>query len=308
VFATVTIQTHNHAETLATTLESLWELRCPQHVDYEILVVDNDSSDHTPEVIRRYAKVLAPRLRSVFEPKQGLSHARNRALCEARGEIVCFLDDDVKVDPGWLEAVSNAFINLSAVVVGGRSYLIYPTVRPFWLPPERETLLSRLDHGAQTLVNTDKTLFGLNFSVRRKVALNIGGFKEDFGRRGKSLLGGEEEDLLFRIRKVGGVVVYEPKAVVGHMVAPERLSRSWFYRRCYADGVISKRLDVAQGKGVQMRKSLEYAIRCCGSLCRTFLFKYGSPQDFFDKQIYAIRSLGILIESTKWAWEKNQHE
>ncbi len=158
MFATVTIQTYNHAKTLAKTLESLRTLRCPKGIDYEILIVNNNSTDETADVIRRYARILAPRLRSVFESKQGLSHARNRALQEARGEIVCFIEDDVKVDPGWLEAVSAAFIKYSAAVVGGRSYLIYPTAsgRPAWLPAEMETLLSRLDYGEKVLANLAK--------------------------------------------------------------------------------------------------------------------------------------------------------
>jgi glycosyltransferase involved in cell wall biosynthesis len=142
VFVTITIQTYNRSGMLAQTLESLRLLRCPEAVDYEILVVDNNSNDDTPEVIRRYGEVLAPRLRSVFEPRQGLSHARNRALAEAKGEIVSFIDDDVAVDPNWLGAVCDAFAKHSASVVGGRSYLIYPTPqgRPAWLPAHRETV------------------------------------------------------------------------------------------------------------------------------------------------------------------------
>jgi len=126
MFVTITIQTYNNAAYLGQTLKSLCELRCPRDVDYEILVVNNNSSDATPEVIREYSALLAPRLRSAFESQQGLSYARNKSLREARGTIVSFLDDDVIVDPGWLEAVSCTFKEYSPAVVGGRSYLIYP--------------------------------------------------------------------------------------------------------------------------------------------------------------------------------------
>src|SRR4030042_5670392 len=101
---TVSIQTFNNADTLARTLESLRSLRRPPEVEHEILVVDNNSTDNTSQVLDAYAKALTPRLRSVFEPQQGLSHARNRALREARGEIVSFIDEDVIVDPDWLGA------------------------------------------------------------------------------------------------------------------------------------------------------------------------------------------------------------
>jgi len=301
MFATVSIQTYNRAETLATTLESLRALRCPKGVDYEILVVDNNSSDYTPEVIRRYATILAPRLRSVSEPRQGLSRARNRGLREARGEIVCFIDDDVKVDPGWLEAVSSAFTKHSATVVGGRSYLIYPTFRPEWLPPTKEFLLSRLDHGDEVLVNTNKQLFGLNLSVLRQAALEVRGFNAQFGRNRRSLASGEEADFLARIKRTGAVVVYEPEAVVGHMVPFERITKTWLLRRSYVGGVNSIQLQITGGGIPQLGESLMHSVRCCGSVARTMLLNYTTAADLFEREIDAMASLGALGETVKHA-------
>ncbi|MCK4792559.1 MAG: glycosyltransferase family 2 protein, partial [Desulfobacteraceae bacterium] len=197
MFATVTIQTYNHAKTLAKTLESLRTLRCPNGSDYEILVVNNNSSDDTADVIKRYAKILAPRLCSIFESRQGLSHARNRALKEAKGEIVCFTDDDVRVDPEWLIAITEAFEKYDASIVGGRSYIIFPEgmQKPEWLTERFEKLWSRLDYGDEVLVGTDKDLYGLNFSVLKEAALKVGGFDPNLGRNGKHLISGEEKDL-----------------------------------------------------------------------------------------------------------------
>ena len=161
--------------------------------------MDNNSSDDTPDVIRRYRDVLGPRLRNVFEPRQGLSHARNRALAEAKGDIVSFIDDDVVVAPDWLAAVCDAFAAYSASVVGGRSYLIYPesSGRPVWLPAHREIMYSRLDYGLDPLVGTDKALFGLNFSVRQARGGRGGRLRQQFRqvreqsglRRGKRFTG-----------------------------------------------------------------------------------------------------------------------
>ncbi len=302
MFTTVSIQTYNHAKTLAITLESLRTLRCPMGIDYEILIVNNNSTDNTADVIQRYVKLLAPRLRSVFESKQGLSHARNRALQEAMGEIVCFIDDDVKVDPGWLEAVSAAFIKYSAAVVGGRSYLIYPTAagRPAWLPAKMETLLSHLDYGDNVLVNTDKELFGLNFSVSRQITLDIGDFNSNLGRCGKSLFSGEDKEFCERIRQAGGVIVYEPKAVVGHLVPLKRLSKRWFLRRCYCGGVSSKRHMIIKGKPPKLSNLLIHTARCWGSLARTFFFSYTTPCDLFEKQMCAVAHLGGLVETARY--------
>ena len=88
MFVTITIQTYNRSAVLAETLESLRPLQCPAGVEYEILVVDNNSTDDTPQVLQKYGVLLAPRLRSVFEPQQGLSHARNRAVRSPRGDRV----------------------------------------------------------------------------------------------------------------------------------------------------------------------------------------------------------------------------
>jgi len=294
---TVSIQTCNRAESLAATLESMRMLRCPEHADYEILVVDNNSSDHTPSVIEDYSKVLAPRLRSVFESRQGLSHARNRALQEARGEIVCFLDDDVKVDMGWLEAICDAFIKYSATVVGGRAYLIYPAPRPVWLSPNIEFLLSCLDYGDEPILNIEKDLFGVNISVLRQVALNVGGFDVNMGRKDRSLASGEETDFLIRIRKSGGIVVYEPRAIVGHIVSVDRLSKRWFLRRAYSGALTHARLSIKNGKAPNLLRALEHTFRCFGSVAKASLRGYTTPGDLFSRKVFAIGSLGSLIET-----------
>lgn len=311
MFATVAIQTYNHAKTLAKTLESLRTLRCPKGTDYEILVVDNNSSDDTADVIQRYAKILAPRLCSIFESRQGLSHARNRALKEAKGEIVCFTDDDVRVDPGWLNAVVEAFEKYNASIVGGRSYLIFPDgiQKPEWLTERFETLLSRLDYGDEVLVNTDKDLFGLNFSVLKKAALEIGGFNTSFGRNGRTLLCGEEKDLLDRIREVGGIAVYEPNAVVGHIVPPERLKKKWFLRRIYGGAVSSERLLIAQGKTPnRLGNIFLHTARCCGSVGKSMFRKDTTAQELFRKQYFAVDSLGRLVETIRYTLKRNTRQ
>lgn len=284
---------------LDATLQKLQTLQCPLESDYEILVVDNNSSDSTPEVIRMHMETQRARMRSVFESAQGLSHARNRALKEASGEVVCFLDDDVVVDPGWLHAVSAAFKKYGADVVGGRSYLIYPCDRPEWMSPLTEVLLSRLDHGDTALVNTDKDLFGLNFSVRRRLAIELGGFRTDYGRRGKSLTCGEEIELLDRVRNRGGMVVYEPAAVVGHVVKPERLSRSWLLRRTYAGAVATERLLIGKGKVGRVGALGMHTARCWGSVLKSLLWRRDSALTLFEKQYYAAYSLGRFAASVR---------
>jgi len=296
---TVTIQTYNNAELLDSTLEQLRGLQCPKADDYEILIVDNNSSDSTSKVIQKHIVASRSRMRSVFEPLQGLSHARNCALKKARGQVVCFLDDDVFVDPQWLTAVSTAFGRYSADVVGGRSYLIYPGQRPPWMTATTETLLSRLDHGDRTLVRTSKDLFGLNFAVRRSLAIALGGFRTDYGRSGKSLNCGEEIELLHRVRRAGGMVVYEPAAVVGHVVKPERLSRKWLLRRTYAGAVAAERMSMRNGKRDGVIRLLVHSGRCWASVAKSMLRGKDAPPVLFEKQYFAAYSLGRLAAAVQ---------
>jgi glucosyl-dolichyl phosphate glucuronosyltransferase len=304
MFVTVTIQTYNRAQMLAETLESLRSLRCPAGVEYEILVVDNNSADGTPEVIREYSSLLAPRLRSVFEPRQGLSHARNCALREAKGQIVSFLDDDVIVDPDWLAAVSGAFAQYSAAVVGGKSYLIYPRQKPDWLTAEHEELLSLLDHGDEVLVGTQNDLFGLNFSVRRDVAVRVGGFNPTLGRSGQNLASGEERELQDKIAAIGGVVVYEPHAIVGHIVAPERLTKRWFVRRVYQSARSGQRMRFArQSQGPSIPGLLRTCIRSCGVLLiKTLIPVCGKDRRLFSRQLDVVFAVGRLVEAVRCQW------
>jgi len=291
----IAICTYNNAGKVGTVLESLRGLICPPALEYEVLVVDNNSSDETRAVVERCQGVWGQRLRYVFEGPQGLSHARNRALKEAAGDIVSYIDDDVSVDPGWLSAVAAAFEQYPAAVVGGRSYLIYPSGRPAWLPEEYEFLLSKLDYGDHVIVGVDKDLFGLNFSVRKELAMGAGGFDMSLGRRGRSLASGEESDLLKRIRARGGIAVYEPRAVVGHMVSAERVTIRWFLKRLFAaggDGVAIARKD--GGAVPSVPEAALRALRCCGGLPKSMVLGDFSAKTLFTKGLAAAYALGGL--------------
>jgi glycosyltransferase involved in cell wall biosynthesis len=303
VMVSIVICTYNNAGKLEAVLESLRDLVCPAALKYEILVVDNNSSDETKGVVERCQASWGRRLRYIFEGTQGLSHARNRALREAEGDIVSYIDDDVKVDPGWLSAVVKAFEEYSAAVVGGKSYLIYPSQRPAWLPEEYESLLSKLDYGDQAIVGLDKDLFGLNFSVRKELAVRLGGFDTSLGRCRRSLASGEESDLLRRIRETGGLAVYEPRAVVGHVVSPERTTVRWLAKRLFAagrDGVV-----IAAKTGDTVPSTWDatvHAVRCCGSILKSIVFGDLSAQVILGKGLVAAHALGTFERCLRLAF------
>jgi glucosyl-dolichyl phosphate glucuronosyltransferase len=292
----VAICTYNNAAKLAMALESLKGMVYPQGLEYEILVIDNNSKDETKQVVESYAHVWGPRLRYIFEPTQGLSHARNRAMKEAAGDVISYVDDDIKADPQWLSAIGAAFQKYAAAaVVGGKSYLVFPSSPPAWLSARCELILSRLDYGDQAIVGTDQDLFGVNFSIRKEWLQRVGGFDTSLGRCGRSLVSGEESDLLKRIRARGGIAVYEPAAVVGHIVPAERLKMRWFLRRFFVAGRDSIAIALKDGDSLpSVSQTAIHAVRCLGSIFKGIVLGDRSRRTLVDKVLVSATALGRL--------------
>lgn len=229
----IAITTYNRAVELERTLVSLQAIDSDENDEYEVLVINNNSTDDTAEVVASMASQFGGRLRHIFEATQGLSHARNRAIGEARFSVVAFLDDDVNVDRRWLRQMSSAFASGVFAAVGGRAHLVFPLPRPAWLGARDEGLLTKVELGLSRRPAEPGEIYGLNLGFRKEWVMQVGGFRTDLGRVGSCLLSGEESELLGRIVAAGGRLLYEPDAVVGHRVPPARLRRRWFWSRCY---------------------------------------------------------------------------
>ena len=186
----IAIPTYNRADELRLTLASLSRVQAPSDLPYEVIVVANNCTDHTAVVVQEAMPLFDGRLRCVEEPRLGLSHGRNRAITEARHDIVAFLDDDVEVDPNWLRALTAAYAGGDCAAVGGKAYLIYPAARPQWLGDRLEGYLSKVDHGPRQRPAEPDELFGLNVSFRKDWLDRVGWFRTDQGRVGTRLLGG----------------------------------------------------------------------------------------------------------------------
>ena len=182
-------------------------------------------------------------VRVVDEARPGLSRARNRALDEAVGDIVVFVDDDARPHDGWLDAWRTAFAAPDPpAAAGGPVELVWPGAHPPWWYDRRfDPYYSALDLGPTPDAVTDlpptSRAFGANFAVRRAAALDLGGFDLRFGRGGTVLDGGEESDLLDRLDQRGERVGWVAAARVGHLVGPERAHFSWVLRRAHSQGV-----------------------------------------------------------------------
>jgi glycosyltransferase involved in cell wall biosynthesis len=238
---TVTLCTHNHADRLRRTLTDLSQVVSPDST-WELLVVDNASSDRTPVLLREpwWNRPDVP-LRIVREENLGLSNARNRAIDEARGEYIVFMDDDETADPGWLQAFDRATGRIAPDAFGGRIEVLFEEgKRPRWLDDDILPFLGKLDLGMieGRITNPGTPIFGGNFGFRRSLFREIGNFDSGLGRRGKQNIGGEDTQMFRRLMAQGRVVYWVPEAVIHHRIQTWKLKRSYFLDLHFQQGRI----------------------------------------------------------------------
>ena len=206
--------------------------------DYEVVVVNNDPDDkefatHIEELRRQHFADCPDRLRLVVCPLLGLSHARNAGVSEARGEILCFLDDDALASVTWLERIWAAFEgHPDAGIIGGTIRLKVPEPRPSALLPGTESYWSQFvikQDGYTEAKYWWEYPWGANWCARRIVLLEIGGFRTRYGRHGHNFAGGEEMVAASLAQNVGYLIGVIPEAEVLHNVSPARFT--WNHMR-----------------------------------------------------------------------------
>lgn len=223
---TAAICTWNRAALLAETLTALTALRVPDGTTWELLVVDNNSTDATAATIASFEGRLP--IRRLFEPKPGLSNARNCAIREAAGEYLLWTDDDVLVEPAWLGAYAAAFTRRpTAAFFGGVIRPWFPNAPPEWLRRGFDHVASAyasLNHGPEEiLLSGPRVPFGANmaFRVAEQRAFP---FNPILGHtHGKSILG-DETDVFHRMQARGIQGWWVPDAIVRHYIPPARQS------------------------------------------------------------------------------------
>lgn len=240
MFVSIVICTWNRAELLDAALKEMERLCVPAGASWELVVVNNNCSDSTDEVIARYASRLP--LRRLFEPQQGLSHARNCALDAVKGDIILWADDDVLVEADWLaEYVKAAKAYPDAAFFGGKIEPFFAIKPPRWIKRNRLAFLSAYalkDPPGKPLINQpdDDIPIGANMAVRKSAFADFR-FDPNLGRRGEQLISGEEEQLFRSLLRDGCSGAWVSSAKVRHYIPPERLTRRylWDYYRGFGE-------------------------------------------------------------------------
>ncbi len=234
------IATYNRARPLLEALESVVAQDAPPAL-WECVVVNNNSQDDTEARFADFAaRHPAFALRMVREPRQGLSHARNCGIAAARGEYLAIIDDDERINPGFVAAYIRFFdTHPDAVAAGGRIIPEYPAGRPAWMSRYVERPVANpLDLGDRVrLFPAGRIPGGGNMALRRTAVERYGGFDPALGRVGGRLIGGEESDLFARLARAGERCWYVPDAVMWHIIPPEKLTDDYLSRLAYNVGV-----------------------------------------------------------------------
>lgn len=245
--ASIIVPTYNQAARLDACLRSL------MHVNYdpnkfEILIVDNGSSDNTWNVVDEAMRfAFGHSIHYIYEPEPGLLSGRHRGAMEARANILAFVDDDVEVHVDWLSSMVQTFADNEVHLVGGRNLPNFEEDPPSWCNyfwtrysdgRSRCGYWSLLDWGDDIRVIGPNLVWGLNFAIRRRTLFDAGGFHPDtVPKHLQRYQGDGETGLTLNIKRLGLKTMYQPRMLVKHAIPKERMTVEYFENRQFFQGV-----------------------------------------------------------------------
>ncbi len=285
---TVAICTWNRADLLDRTLTSLSQVLVPSGIEWQVVVADNNSTDHTEEILRSHRSRLP--LRSLFEGRQGKSHALNAIIDELAGDLVLWTDDDVRLDAGWLAAYVDAAQRWpEASFFGGKIVPHFLGEEPTWLRPAWRAIggvFGERNLGEEPFALNRKRLpFGANMAARVDLQKKYR-FDPQLGRVGEGLLAGEETALMQQWLADGYTGMWVPGAVVEHVVTPDRTELEFIQH--YYFGVGRSKPPHSHSPGRFLR-GLWYFLSA---------MKYELPKPLFNKQTTPYRWMKCLAKSS----------
>lgn len=229
----IIVCTYNRAEVLRECLEAL----CHQTAnddEFQVLVVNNNSKDHTIEVAQEYAD-KKKNFHLITELKQGLSHARNAGYLAVDTEWVGYIDDDAKARPNYIERALWIIENHDYDAFGGIDEPWYQIPKPFWY--NEKYIGSRLNYSELSLIKPGEFVTGFSMFFKKADIVKVNGFSVELGMTGDKVAYHEEIDLQHRLREITDIkIAYDPELIVDHLVLEHKLSLDWFFISSFALG------------------------------------------------------------------------
>jgi len=245
ILLSVIIPTRNRGTLLQLALQSL-QTQTLSADSFEVLVIDNGSTDNTKQIVAAFQKKLG-NIRYFFDPTPGLHVGRHLGMKMAKSKILVYADDDIKAFPTWLEGIAESFQDQKVALVGGKNLPKFESDPPDWILKMWEKnkngerilgYLSILDLGDTKKVIPPYHVFGCNFSIRKSVLLEAGGFHPDAMPQELIRYRGDGETHVSRfIEKEKMQAIYNPEASLYHIVPKERLTEEYFRKRAYLQGI-----------------------------------------------------------------------
>jgi glycosyltransferase involved in cell wall biosynthesis len=295
----IIIPTYNRVQLLAPTLESVFQIRVPRTSSVELLVIDNNCSDGTADVIAQKAANAPFSCRHLIEPRQGLCFGRNRGVNEARYEHLVYLDDDIEVNADWLFGYIEAVERLEADCVCGPVYPKYLGGVPKYCT---ERIIQSVDSsysrkGDDILIlpsHLSHQVPGCNFGVRKTVTERIGGFNTSLDRVGRALLAGGDTEFAMRLTAAGKRVVYHPACSITHVLTPDKVSRKGLRRRWTGLGATRRAL-TSNTTDLSLRRKTRYLRDIARSLAASAVYRIrGQAGLAFQRELEARRNWAFL--------------
>ena len=238
----VVLCTYNRADSLKLVLDDLEKQDGSPDLSWEIVVIDNNSNDHTKEIVESFKRKTQQQVVYHFEPEQGLSVARNSGIKIARGKIIAFTDDDVRILEKWVQSIKNTFDRYACIGMGGPVLPRWSIPQPSWLvlegPYRMLGVVVMHNKGEETRPYDDSmyTPIGANMAFHRWAFDKYGGFRTDIGRIGNVLLSGAEVEFCKRLMKNGEKIIYQADSKMLHPVDPVRVSKNYFRKWYFFKG------------------------------------------------------------------------
>ena len=266
---TLIICTYNREKYIRPLLESIAKNDYPT-ADYEIVLVDNNCTDHTREVCEAFAEAHPEIIfRYVVEPEQGLSAARNKGIKEAKGDIIIYVDDDALVDSDYIRQYAEHFAaNPDTMAAGGPIEPLYETEEPSWMSPYTKALLTAWMNYGDKVREYPKGRYpgGGNAAYRKEVFDRVGAFNTELGRKGNLLLASEEKDIFDKMKVLGMKVLYLPNPVLHHCIPQTKLEEDYFNRLTLQIGRSERMRTHAISKGKYLSRLAAEVVKWGGTL------------------------------------------